>query len=162
MFKRLAALFLSVIATLLSGCEVVLVSDFKPGISTAAEVRQRMGPPSSEYANPDGTFTWEYNRQPNGIETHMLTFGSDRVLQKVEQVLSDEYFRKIAEGMGKDEVQRLLGKPGSTVTFTLKKEEVWDWRIAGTIPTEEWHFHVHFDVATGKVVGTSKLMAQKS
>lgn len=161
MFKRIAAAVLSIATALLPGCDVVLVSDFTPGKSTAAEVRQRMGPPSTEYANSDGSITWEYNRQPNGIETHMLTFGTDKVLQKIEQVLSDEYFRKVTNGMDKAEIQRLLGKPGSTVTFPLKKEEVWDWRIAGTIPTEEWHFYVHFDVATGLVVGTTKMMSQK-
>lgn len=161
MFKRLFAAFLSVAAALLPGCDVVLVSDFTPGKSTAPEVRQRMGPPSAEYANDDGGFTWEYNRQPNGIETHMLTFGQDRILRKIDQVLSDEFFRRVTNGMGKDEIQRLLGKPGSSMTFPLKKEEVWDWRIAGTIPNEEWHFHVHFDVATGLVVGTSRMMTQK-
>lgn len=53
---------------------------------------------------------------------------------------------------------RLLGKPARTTVFSMKNEEVWDWRIEETNPQGEWYFHVHFDVNSGQVVRTSKLM----
>ena len=40
-------------------------SELKPGVSTAAEVRSRLGNPAYEHRNDDGSVTWEYNRQPS-------------------------------------------------------------------------------------------------
>ena len=161
MFKRLIAGLVSIAASVLPGCDAISLNEFKPGISTAAEVQQRMGPPASEYANTDGSVTWEYNRQPQGVHTHMLTFGPDKVLQKIEQVLNDETYAKLQNGMSKAEVLRLLGKPGKTNVFPMKQEEVWDWRVEGTPSAEEWHFYAHFSVNTGLLVTTTKMMLQR-
>lgn len=143
-------------AAVLPACDNDNLKSIRPGVSTSAEVQARMGPPSAEYRNGDGTVTWEYNRQPNGIECHMITFGPDRVVTKVEQVLTEANFAKVREGMDRDEVRRLLGRPGAVNTFERLNEEVWDWRVAGTIPTEEAHFHVHFDTGSGLVKKTSR------
>ncbi|MCP5267415.1 MAG: hypothetical protein H6943_00105 [Zoogloeaceae bacterium] len=158
MFKRFLAGLLSIAASVLPGCDAISMNEFKPGISTAAEVRQKMGAPSAEYANADGSVTWEYNRQPQGVHTHMLTFGPDKVLLRIEQVLSEAYFAQVSIGLDKAQVTRLLGKPARTTVFSMKNEEVWDWRIEETNPQGEWYFHVHFDVNSGQVVRTSKLM----
>lgn len=158
MLKRLFAGLLSLAAALLPGCDAIFLDEFKPGITTAAEVQKRMGAPAAEYANPDGSVTWEYNRQPNGVQTHMLTFGPDKVLLRIEQVLAEPYFVQITNGMDKSQVTRILGKPARTMVFPLKKEEVWDWRIEENHPQGEWYFHVHFDADSGRVVRTSKLM----
>jgi outer membrane protein assembly factor BamE (lipoprotein component of BamABCDE complex) len=161
MFKRLVAGLVSIAASVLPGCDAVFLDQFKPGISTSAEVQKRMGTPASEYTNADGSITWEYNRQPQGVHTHMLTFGPDKVLQRIEQVLTDENYAKLVLGMSKEQVQRILGKPGSTVTFPMKKEEVWDWRVEGTPSSEEWHFYAHFGVDSGVLVNTGKMHLQR-
>lgn len=147
---------IAALGTFLPGCDAVNVPAIKPGISTAAEVRARMGVPSAEYRNADGSVVYEYNRQPNGIECFMITLGSNQVVSKIEQVLTEANFAKVTAGMDRDELRRLLGKPGSVATYSHTHEEVWDWRIAGTIPTEEAHFHVHFDTTTGLVKRTSR------
>jgi hypothetical protein len=146
----------TLIASVLPGCDVVSLKELKPGVSTAAEVRSRMGNPAQEYPNVDGTATWEFNLQPNGIECYMVTIGADQVMQKIEQVLTEANLAKVVAGMDRAEVRRLLGAPGSKVTYQNSQEEVWDWRVAGTIPTEEAHFHVHFDPASGLVKRTSR------
>jgi hypothetical protein len=143
-------------AIALPACDYVNLQELKPGISTAAEVRSRMGDPAQEYRNSDGSVTWEFNRQPNGIECYMITIGPDQVLQRVDQVLTESNMARVMEGMDRAEVRRLLGAPGSKVTYQNSQEEVWDWRVAGTIPTEEAHFHAHFDPATGLVKRTSR------
>lgn len=157
----LAAAVTAVSAAFLPACDSSNLHSIQAGVSTTTDVRARMGPPAAEYPNTDGTVTWEYNRQPNGIECHMITFGPDRVVMKVEQVLTEANFAKVREGMGKDQVRRLLGRPGSTNIFERLGEEVWDWRVAGTIPTEEAHFHVHFDTGSGLVKKTSRRVEQK-
>lgn len=161
MFKQLAAGFVSLAAAVLPGCDAIHLDEFKLGVSSAAEVRQRMGAPAAEYANADGSVTWEYNRQPNGVHTHMLTFGADRILLRIEQVLTDENYARLANGMTKEQVRRILGQPGSTTTFPRQREEVWEWRVEGHPSNDEWRFHAHFDVDTGLLVRTAKMALQR-
>ena len=149
------------IASALPGCDYVALKELKPGISTADEVRARMGQPTAEYANPDGSMTWEFNRQPKGSEGYMATIGADRVLVRMEQVLTEANLAKVMAGMDRADVQRLIGRPGSVVTYANANEEVWDWRIAGSIPTEEAHFHAHFDPASGLITRTSRRVEPK-
>jgi hypothetical protein len=140
----------------LPACDYFAVQELKPGISTAAEVRARLGEPANEYRHPDGSVTWEFNRQPNGVDCYMVTIGPDRIMRSIEQVLTEANMAKVVAGMDRDEVRRLLGAPGSKTNYQNTGEEVWDWRVAGMIATEEAHFHVHFDPATGLVKRTSR------
>ena len=161
MIKRLLTGLITLAATILPGCDAIFLDEFKPGITTSAEVERRMGRPAAEYSNADGSITWEYNRQPQGIHTHMLTFDARQILLRIEQVLSDENYAKISNGLDKAQVQRILGKPGKTNVFAMKREEVWDWRVDGTPNSEEWHFYVHFSTDSGLVVNTTKMMLQR-
>ena len=150
MLRRLAIVLAPLLA--LFGCDLAM-HDLKPGVSTAAEVKRAMGEPSFEWKEPDGSLTWEFPRGPLGVVTYMVTIRADGVLKEIRQVLTQETFAQIRPGLAKDEVRRLIGRPGETMTFPAKKEEVWSWRYepgAG----ETWQFHVHFDLA-GKVVTTS-------
>jgi hypothetical protein len=142
-------------------CDIVALHELKVGVSTAAEVRSRMGLPQAEHRNADGSVTYEYSRQPQGIDCHMITIGPDQVVKKIEQALSEPNLAKVVAGMDRDTLRRLLGKPGSVVTFPNSGEEVWDWRVAGMIPTEEAHFHAHLDPATGLVLRTSRRVEPK-
>lgn len=143
-------------AAALPACEAINVQELKPGVSTATEVRSRLGAPTQEFRNPDGTVTLEFSRQPGGIDCYMVTVGPDQIMTRIEQVLTEANLAKVAAGMDREEVRRLLGAPGSKTTYRNSQEEVWDWRVAGTINTEEAHFHAHFDPATGLVKRTSR------
>lgn len=140
----------------LPGCDAINIQDLKPGVATAAEVRARMGVPTQEFRNLDGTVTLEFSRQPSGVECYMITIGPDQIMTKLEQVLTEANLAKVVAGMDRDEVRRLLGAPGSKTTYPNSNEEVWDWRVAGTINTEAAHFHAHFDPASGLVTRTSR------
>lgn len=82
-------------------------------------------------------------------------------MTKIEQVLTEANLAKVVAGMDRDEVRRLLGVPGSKTTYQNSQEEVWDWRVAGTISTEEAHFHTHFNPVTGLVKRTSRRIEPK-
>lgn len=153
-FKWWAALVGLVSALALHGCDRVGLTGLKPGVSSGYEVRDRMGPPTAEWKNDDGSLVWEYAGGPEGFTTHMIVIGPDNVLKEIRQVLSDEYFARVRPGMGKEEVRRLLGRPARMTPYPLKKEEVWDWRYKGDSPNP-MVFHVHFGV-DGQVVGTSR------
>jgi outer membrane protein assembly factor BamE (lipoprotein component of BamABCDE complex) len=154
--KWLTAAATTLSAAVLPACDGLNLQELKPGISTAAEVRARMGLPAAEYTNADGSITYEYNRQPNGTNCYMITIGSDQIMQRIEQVLTEANFARVQPGMSRKDIRRLLGTAGMVTPYPANHEEVWDWRVAGTIPTEEAHFHVHFDTNSGLVTKTTR------
>jgi hypothetical protein len=56
----------AIVAAALPACDYVNLKEIKPGVTTQADVRSRMGEPGFIHWNDDGTATWEYARQPNG------------------------------------------------------------------------------------------------
>ncbi len=157
----IAAAASAVVAATLPACDYVNLKEIKPGVTTQAEVRSRMGEPGFIHWNDDGTATWEYARQPNGTSCSMISFGPDHIVRQVEQVLNDVNYGKGLVGMSKDDVRRLLGAPASKVVFDNLGEEIWEWRIEGMPPMEETYFMVHFDTGHGAVKKTSKRVQPK-
>lgn len=157
----LSAALAAISAALLPACDVFNLQEIKPGITTAAEVRSRMGNPGFEFSNDDGSVTWEYSRQPNGSKCYMITIGRDQIVQKLEQVLTEANLANIRDGMSRDEVRRRLGAPGSQVVFDNLGEDIWEWRIEGMPVMDETYFMVHFDLASGGVKKTSRRVASK-
>lgn len=139
----------------LYGCDSFNLNSLTPGISTAQEVRTRLGPPVAEWPNPDGSITWEYPRGPEGIHCWMITLSPDRILSRIDQALTEENFARVEKGWTGEQVRRLLGKPARETTYPLKPETVQEWRIEAKSPGYRAYFHVHFDTA-GYVTGTSR------
>lgn len=141
------------------GCDGAHLEALQPGASTAQEVRERLGPPTAEWPNADGSVTWEYPRGPEGFQCWMLTLSDRGVLQKIDQALTEENFARVEKGWTAHQVRRLLGKPATEETFPLKPEIVWDWRIEPRQSGNRAFFHVHFSIRDGqpeRVTGTSR------
>lgn len=156
--KSLFAWLCAVLALIgLNACDAIKLHQLEPGVSTAAEVREHFGPPHMEWNNDDGSLTWEYSRQPQGIECFMITIGPDQILRSIEQVLQEEYFARIRPGMSGDEVRRVLGKPARSQFFRLKNETIWEWRISqGTSSSgDPEYFTVSFNT-DGRVITTGR------
>ncbi len=156
-----ATLATAVAAALLPACDAVNLPQIQPGVTTATEVLARMGEPGYRHSNEDGTATWEYSRQPAGVHCYMISFDRQQVVSRLEQVLTDEYFARVRPGMSKDEIRRLLGAPASRVTFANLGEEIWEWRIASLLPSQETFFMVHFDASHGAVKKSSQRVETK-
>src|SRR5438552_14841052 len=114
----------------------------------ARQVQAKLGAPASVWKNADGSEVWEYPRGPLGVETYMVTLGSDRAVREVRQVLSEGTISKLHVGMSRDEVRRLVGRPRDIGFYSLNDEEVWSWRY------REWkvrnmELYVQFDRPTG-------------
>jgi outer membrane protein assembly factor BamE (lipoprotein component of BamABCDE complex) len=151
----------SALIAVLPGCDYVNLQEMKPGITTQAEVRARMGEPGFVHWNNDGTATWEYARQPSGTNCYMISFGTNQVVTKIEQVLSDANYSKVRPGMSKDDIRRLFGAPATKQIFSNLREEIWEWRIEGMPPMEETYFMVHFNTDNGGVKKTSQRIQPK-
>ena len=153
MLKRLlAGLFSGLLAAVLPACDSVNLDKLKPGVTTMAQTRDIMGPPTLEWQDADGSATWEYPRTPNGMVNYMIDFGPDKILREVRQVLTEANFAQVREGMTREQVRRLLGQPASEQYFSLKREYVWDWKTR-TESSYAYFFDVYFD-EQGRVTRT--------
>jgi len=139
------------LAVLLAGCAgPASLSSGTP----APQVQARMGAPESVTKNPDGSEVWAYPQGPLGRQTYMVTLGPDRSVRDVRQVLSEEFFSGVHSGMSRDDVRKLLGKPGEVSFFEARNEEVWSWRYQEQNPM---YFNVLFDRSAGTVRTTQRL-----
>jgi hypothetical protein len=142
-FSRAVLLLFAALFT--AGCAGF--SAINPGAS-AQQVETLVGAPANVWKNADGSEVWEYPHGPLGVETYMVTLGSDRAVREVRQVLSDESISKLHVGMTRDEVRRLLGRPRDIGFSGSSDEEIWSWRY------REWgvrnmELYVQFDRPTG-------------
>ena len=145
------SLLLLALAACLAGCaNLTAVSSGMP----AQQVQAKLGAPETIRKNADGSEVWEYPGGPLGRQTYMVTLGSDRAVQEVHQVLNDEYFSRVHAGMSRDEVRRLLGRPGEIMVFGARDEEVWSWRYQQQNPM---FFNVLFDRTAGTVRTTQRI-----
>ena len=81
----------------------------------------------------------------------MISIGPDGKMSALRQVLTLANFRRVALGLDQQQVRRMLGQPAKTQFYSLKQEEVWDWRFADG--NEVKVFSVTFDGA-GRVIAT--------
>src|SRR5437773_10712534 len=148
--KASLSLLLLALAACLAGCaNLTAVASGMP----AQQVQAKLGAPETIRKNADGSEVWEYPGGPLGRQTYMVTLGSDRAVREVHQVLNDEYFSRVHPGMSRDEVRRLLGKPGEIMVFGARDEEVWTWRYQQQNPMI---FNVLFDRTAGTVMPTHR------
>jgi hypothetical protein len=122
-------------------------SAINPGAS-ARQVETLVGAPATVWKNPDGSEVWEYPGGPLGVETYMVTLGSDRAVREVRQVLSEETISKLHLGMSRDEVRRLVGRPRDIGFSGLDDEEIWSWRYRDW-GVRNMELYVQFDRPTG-------------
>ena len=145
-------------ALLTAGC--ASFSAINPGASTQ-QVETLVGAPANVWKNADGSEVWEYPRGPFGVETYMVTLGSDRAVREVRQVLSDETISKLHVGMPRDEVRRLLGRPRDIGFSGLNDEEIWSWRYRES-RVRNMELYVQFDRPTGALKGISRFQIDTS
>lgn len=160
MVHWIGAIMIALVAGLLSGCdrqgrpiEEFGLDKLAKGVSSEADVRMVMGQPETVWEEDDGTRMLQYPKGPEGTRTWEFTIDKSGKLQDYRQLLTQETFVRVRQGMGRDEVRRMLGKPRTVVQFKLKNEEVWDWKYQDV--TQPRLFNVHFDMTSGKVTGTS-------
>ena len=121
-------LLAAVLAVLLAACSTYQRYGLKPGASTAADVQRSMGAPAMEFNNPDGSRQLAYTTSPLGTETFMVFVDRDGILERIDQVLTDDQFYRIHAGRtSRQEVQKMIGPPWRIVRFDNLKQDAWDY-----------------------------------
>ena len=122
---KLTKRYAPLLALALAGCAGF--GSLSPG-TPAQQVQATVGAPASVWKNPDGSETWEYPLGPLGVHTYMVSFGPDRAVRDVQQVLTDDNISRLRPGMSRDEVRRALGRPAGVSFSGRTDEEIWYWR----------------------------------
>ncbi|MEO5732576.1 MAG: outer membrane protein assembly factor BamE [Rubrivivax sp.] len=147
----LAGLLLS--GALLSGCDPQRVTKLEEGVSTEAQVREQFGDPVTVTVEADGARRLDYPRQPAGWTNYVIRIGPDGKMSSLRQLLNDDNMARVQPGLTMQQVRDLLGRPAAQQHFTLKQQDVWDWRYKPQ-GQESKLFSVTFD-NLGVVVGSS-------
>ncbi|MBX3624827.1 MAG: hypothetical protein KF892_07435 [Rhizobacter sp.] len=136
----------------LAACTSYGPRSIAPGTSVDA-VRQSLGVPTGEFAQPDGGRRLEYARGPYGRHTYMLDFDAGGKLLRWEQVLTEAKFNSIQPGMTGAEVQALIGHSFDQrmVGVAERRQTVWAYRYETPFCQ---YFQVGID-SQGKVMDTS-------
>lgn len=118
----LAALLLA------TGCSLLSPVLPSPGQDEAAAVAA-LGRPTARYAMPDGATRLEFARGPLGRETFMVDLDAQGRVTQAEQVLDLWHLRRVTDGMDREALLRLLGRPGDRQREYMDRE-TWYWRYA--------------------------------
>lgn len=123
MFKNLAHVLM---AALLAGC-ALSAATLRVG-QTEADVLAAMGAPTGRYAMPAGAQRLEFATGPYGVNTWMVDVDAELRVTAVAQVLQPRYFEQVRDGMSRDELLRLLGRPADKAR-EWQQRETWSWRF---------------------------------
>lgn len=122
------ALWMSPWLVLLAACAGYAPDAVRPGQSEA-EVVQTMGAPTGRYTLPGGSQRLEFARGPYGRHTYMIDLDAQGRVAGWEQVLDADHFAEMVPGLSRDQVLRLLGRPGERAGM-MRDGQIWSWRYA--------------------------------
>ncbi|TAG44723.1 MAG: outer membrane protein assembly factor BamE [Betaproteobacteria bacterium] len=133
------------------GCDRVATGELRAGQSTVADMKTQMGEPSDVHKEGDREI-WVYTLGPQGVKTYFMTVDPTGKLEKIDQVLTEENFKRIVPGMTTTEVRRVLGKYGSEKRYAMSINEVTQvWKF--NRDNADWNFEVLID-GNGRVKST--------
>ncbi|MEK8048679.1 hypothetical protein AACH10_00320 [Ideonella sp. DXS22W] len=118
----LAALWLA------AGCSVLSPVLPSAGQDEAAAVAA-LGQPTARYPMPQGATRLEFARGPLGRETYMVDLDAQGRVTQAEQVLDLWHLKRVTDGMDREALLRLLGRPGDRQREYMNRE-TWYWRYA--------------------------------
>jgi hypothetical protein len=145
--RRAAALLaVALCQAALCGCAGYDGAGLTPGQSTLQDVRAVMGEPAMQWVEPDRSMQLSYPRGPAGFHSYMVWLDAVGRLQRIQNVMDQASFYRIAPGMTEQQVLRILGPsvPAWTSYFPARRERVWEWRYCNEF-SQSSRFDVLFD-----------------
>lgn len=111
---------------LLGGCAWPQAQKVRAGQSEA-QVLSAMGPATGRYPLAGGAQRLEFARGPAGRTTWMVDLDAGGRVLQIEQVLNGRHFEQVLDGMPRDALLRLLGRPAARQR-EYQDRETWSWR----------------------------------
>jgi hypothetical protein len=112
-------------AALLTACAGTTIVN---GESVTA-VRQRLGTPSAEHAQPDGGSRLEYGGGSFGTRTLMVDIDAQGRVLGAENVRDEAHFNRVQAGISLAELRRQLGEPSRVWGVRYRNQTVWSYRF---------------------------------
>ena len=120
------ALLPGLLMLLLGGCAGPQAQLVRAGQSEA-QVLSAMGPATNRYPLAGGAQRLEFARGPAGRTTWMVDLDAGGQVLQIEQVLDGRHFAQVQDGMPRDALLRLLGRPAAQQR-EYQNRETWSWR----------------------------------
>lgn len=111
----------------LAACTAYAPSNLPPG-ATRQQVLEQLGPPTGRDALPEGGERLEFARGPYGKHTYRVTLDAAGRVTGWEQVLTEDRFNQIRDGMPAEDALALVGRPSERRAGGWQGGEVWSWR----------------------------------
>jgi hypothetical protein len=119
---------LLIVGVALQGCASYSPDSLAPR-ATLADATAKLGKPTAQYALAGGAKRLEFARGPFGLHTYMLDFDASGLLVKSTQVLYEENFATIKDGMSRDDVLLALGRPAHEYGVWSGNKTMWAYRF---------------------------------
>lgn len=138
---------------LLVGCVTLPAGSVKPGISTVDQTIKAMGKPDLIWRNSlGGVIQAAWTTQPTSYVTFMVYFDNAGTVTKVEQVLNEQHFTMIKNGMTGEDVLRIVGPYRSVDHFSGLHQIDWNYGYCSDSDGRQV-YSVSFDDHSLKVTG---------
>ena len=118
------------LAAALAGCAIPQPGRVQAG-QAEPELLAAMGKPTGRYPLADGAQRLEFAQGPLGVRTWMVDLDAQGKVVKIRQVMDSYYFDQVQDGMSRDALLRLLGRPASR-QGEWQNRETWSWRYDNT------------------------------
>lgn len=118
------------LVAVLAGCAIPRPALVQAG-QAEAEVLAAMGAPTGRYPLAGGAQRLEFAQGPLGVRTWMVDLDAAGKVLKIRQVMDSYYFDQVQDGMSRDDLLRLLGRPASRQR-EYQNRETWSWRFDNT------------------------------
>ena len=110
----------------LAGCAIPQPSRVQAG-QAEPDVLTAMGQPTGRYPLADGTQRLEFAQGPFGVRTWMVDLDAQGKVLMIRQVMDSYYFDQVQDGMSREALLRLLGRPAAR-HGEWQHRETWSWR----------------------------------
>jgi len=128
--KRVLA---TVCAAVLAGCATDVYRAVSPGMSSS-DVAAHVGKPTTVGKLVDGSVYWDYSRQP--YYTDRVTFAPDDRVLEVRNLLTEQNFANLRQGMTLDQVIGVVGPAyirnqyaNGTTVWTYRYQDIGIWKL---------------------------------
>jgi len=108
-----------------------------------AEVIERLGRPTAEYALPDGS-RLQYSRQPAGQQVYNVDLDAQGAVRRVEQVLDIRWMQQhiAIDRWTREDVLRHMGRPALVEQVWSFKGDIWTYRFLEFNNPRQAHVHI--------------------